>query len=433
MKRVAIATLGCKTNQFESAAISEQFKNAGYTIVPITEPADIYVINSCTVTAKTDSETRRIIRRVRRLNPDARIIATGCYAQVSPDELAQMPEVDVVLGNMEKLDASLLLNAEKDQVSDSAEHSGSSQLKLSSFAEHTRAFLQIQNGCNSFCSYCIVPYARGRSRSVPTDEVLDGIRRLQANNFREIVLTGIHLGAYGLDLDVGDSLETLIRRILSETEISRLRIGSVDPNEFSDELIEICSGSERICHHFHVPLQSGCNSVLTRMGRNYNTDNFRTLIDKISKAMPDSFIGTDIIAGFPGETEDEFNMTVGYVSTLPFSDMHVFPYSKRSGTEAAQMKPQLQPSLISKRAAQLRDIATGQKTAFLARQFGCELNVLGQVFNEKTGLVRGVSGNYVTAEFKGNHDDCNVEQTIHVIEIKDSIAVCRKTGLFESV
>ena len=255
MKRVAIATLGCKTNQFESAAISEQFKNAGYTIVPITEPADIYVINSCTVTAKTDSETRRIIRRVRRLNPDARIIATGCYAQVSPDELAQMPEVDVVLGNMEKLDASLLLNAEKDQVSDSAEHSGSSQLKLSSFAEHTRAFLQIQNGCNSFCSYCIVPYARGRSRSVPTDEVLDGIRRLQANNFREIVLTGIHLGAYGLDLDVGDSLETLIRRILSETEISRLRIGSVDPNEFSDELIEICSGSERICHHFHVPLQ----------------------------------------------------------------------------------------------------------------------------------------------------------------------------------
>src|ERR1035437_6039847 len=216
MKRVAISTLGCKTNQFESAAMIEQLKAAGYRIVPFSEQSDIYIINSCTVTARTDAETRRLIRRARRLNPDSRIVATGCYAQVAPGELEKMPELDCVLGNQEKQNISLLLESVEHSVSDIAAISQAEPLKLTSFAEHARALLQIQNGCNSFCTYCIVPYARGRSRSVRPDDILQGVRDLAANGFKEIVLTGIHLGAYGLDLPTPTSLTSLVSQIDAE-------------------------------------------------------------------------------------------------------------------------------------------------------------------------------------------------------------------------
>ena len=412
MKRVAISTLGCKTNQFESAAMIEQLKVAGYLVVPFTEPSDIYIVNSCTVTARTDAETRRLIRRARRLNPGARIVATGCYAQVSPGELEKMPELDSVLGNQEKQHISALLESTDHSVSDISTISQAEPLKLTSFAEHTRAFLQIQNGCNSFCAYCIVPYARGRSRSVHPDDILRGVRDLTDNGFKEIVLTGIHLGAYGLDLTPAMSLTSLVREIDKAAIVPRLRIGSIEPNEVSDELLQLMSTSQSICPHLHLPLQSGSNSVLNRMGRPYTSEVFRNLTTRISAAMPDAFIGADVIAGFPGETEKEFEETARLCESLPFSDLHVFPYSKRPGTRAAGMADHVPAQIVTKRAARLRGIATLKKAAFLERFTGRELDILVQGYNEKTGQCRGLSRNYIAASFPGEKSSVNEEMTV---------------------
>ena len=418
MKRVAISTLGCKTNQFESAAMTEQLKSAGYRIVAFNEPSDFYIINSCTVTARTDAETRRLIRRARRLNPESRIIATGCYAQVAPGELEKMPEIDCVLGNQEKLSISSLLESSGHSVSDISKISDAEPLKLTSFAEHTRAFLQIQNGCNSFCSYCIVPYARGRSRSVTADDILQGMRDLAANGFKEVVLTGIHLGAYGLDLPSPTTLTALVRRIEAEYIVPRLRIGSVEPNEVSEEFLNLMTTSRSICHHLHLPLQSGSDSVLSRMGRPYTSGLFRDLIAQISAAMPDTFIGADLIAGFPGESEAEFEETIHLLEELPFSDLHVFPYSSRPGTKAAGMPGHIPDRVVTQRAARLRGIAAEKKSAFLQRFTGKELTVLVQGFNDKTGVCRGLTRNYINVSFPGTKDLVNEEVSI-IIESCD--------------
>ena len=414
MKRVAISTLGCKTNQFESAAMTEQLQSAGYQIVAFNEPSDFYIINSCTVTARTDAETRRLIRRARRLNPVSRIIATGCYAQVAPGELEKMPEIDCVLGNQEKLSISSLMASTGRSVADISHITHVEPLKLTSFAEHTRAFLQIQNGCNSFCSYCIVPYARGRSRSVATDDILQGMRDLAANGFKEVVLTGIHLGAYGLDLANQTSLTGLIEEIDTATIVPRLRIGSVEPNEVSEELLGLMTASGSICHHLHLPLQSGSDAVLMRMGRAYTAAFFRNLVSRIVVATPDAFIGADVIAGFPGETEAEFAETVRLLEELPFSDLHVFPYSSRSGTRAADMPGHLPDRVVTERAAQLRDIAAEKKAAFLGRFTGTNLRVLVQGFNENSGICRGLSRNYINVSFPGTKELVNEEVTIAV-------------------
>jgi threonylcarbamoyladenosine tRNA methylthiotransferase MtaB len=424
MKRVAIATLGCKTNQFESAAMIEQFERAGYAVVPFTQPADIYVVNSCTVTARTDAETRRLIRRARRLNPAARIVATGCYAQVAPGELEQMPELDSVLGNREKQDIIGLVETGESRVSDISGERTFGPLKLESFAEHTRAFLQAQNGCNSFCTYCIVPYARGRSRSVPLEDVLQEVRKLSANGYREVVLTGIHLGAYGLDLTPAESLTELVRRIDAEGLVPRLRIGSLEPNELTDELLTLMAKSEIICPHLHLPLQSGSDAVLQRMGRRYTAAFFRDLMARISEAVPHAFIGADVIAGFPGESEDEFNETLQLLEELPFSDLHVFPYSRRPGTRAAELPGQIPGNVINKRAAFLRGSAAGKKAGFLKKQVGRELPVLVQGFDSNSSVCNGISRNYVTVRFPGHKRMINTEQTVKV----DGVAGEHATG-----
>ncbi len=422
MKRVAIATLGCKTNQFETAAMTEQFAQGGYQIVPFTDSADIYVVNSCTVTAKTDAETRRLIRRARRLNPEARIVATGCYAQVAPGELERMPEVDSVLGNREKQTITEMVESGVSMVSDIAAEKETGPLGLETFAEHTRAFLQVQNGCDSFCAYCIVPYARGRSRSVPLDEALQGVRNLASNGYREIVLTGIHLGAYGLDLEPGLSLTELVRRIDAERIVQRLRIGSVEPNELTDELLALMAGSEIVCPHLHLPLQSGSDTVLRRMGRRYESAFFRGLASRIEHALPHAFIGADVIAGFPGESDAEFAETVQLIRDLPFSDLHVFPYSRRSGTRAADLPGQVAPQVIKQRAEQLRTVASEKKAAFLARQTGNELQVLVQSFNKTTGICSGISRNYLTVSFQGTKEMINTELLVRIETVTGAAA-----------
>lgn len=414
MKRVAISTLGCKTNQFESAAMSEQLSNAGYQVVPFNDPADFYIINSCTVTAKTDAESRRLIRRARRLNPAARIIATGCYAQVAPGDLEQMPELDCVLGNQEKQHIATLLESSNHTVSDIAVVSSHEPLQLNSFAEHTRAFLQIQNGCNSFCTYCIVPYARGRSRSVTAESVIKGIEDFAASGFKEVVLTGIHLGAYGLDLPDPSNLTQLIQEIDRRAIVPRLRIGSLEPNEVSDELLQLMAHSTRICPHLHLPLQSGSDSVLQRMGRHYSARYFRELVARIVSALPDAFIGADVIAGFPGESDAEFQETVQLIHDLPFADLHVFPYSSRPGTKAADMPGHLPARIITERAALLRTMAQEKKQAYMARFVGRELKVLVQKTTCGSDANRGLSRNYLDVAFAGNDIQVNNEIRIKI-------------------
>jgi len=427
MKSVAITTLGCKTNQFESAAMIEQFKQAGYEIVPFTEPADIYVINSCTVTARTDSETRRLIRRARRLNADARIVATGCYAQVAPGELERLPEVDSVLGNREKLQITKFIGTGESLVSDISVVDTAEPMKLESFAEHTRAFLQVQNGCNAFCAYCIVPYARGRSRSVGINDVLEEITKLAGNGYKEVVLTGIHLGAFGVDLAPPASLTSLVRQISEASLIPRLRIGSIEPNEVDDEFIALLAGSENICRHLHLPLQSGSDTVLKRMGRHYTSGYVRELFTKLSSALPDAFIGADLIAGFPGESEEEFLETIRLVEELPFSDLHVFPYSRRPGTKAAEMPGHLNAAVITERAGRLRNLASTKKASFLKRFAGEELAVLVQKHDSKTGLCHGLSRNFINVKFPERKEFINYETRIKIAS--DSIGTVLQGSL----
>jgi threonylcarbamoyladenosine tRNA methylthiotransferase MtaB len=412
MKRVAISTLGCKTNQFESAAMTEQLKTAGYSVVPFSELPDIYIINSCTVTARTDAETRRLIRRARRLNPEARIIATGCYAQVAPGELEKMPELDCILGNQEKQSITALLESGTNRVSDIMAVNHADALELTTFAEHTRAFLQIQNGCNSFCAYCIVPYARGRSRSVTPADVFRGVHDFADNGFKEVVLTGIHLGAYGLDLNPVTTLTSLIREIDAANHVPRLRIGSIEPNEVTDELLELMSVTKNICPHLHLPLQSGSNTVLRRMGRPYTAAEFRNLAGKISTTLPDAFIGADVIAGFPGETEAEFAESVALLEELPCSDLHVFPYSSRPGTRAAGMPGHIPPQVVTQRAAVLRGIAARKKRRFLERFVGKELEVLVQGIDETSGKGKGLSRNYISVSFSDKKLLVNTEVSV---------------------
>ncbi len=415
--RFSIATLGCKVNQFETAAMIEQLQAAGWQQVPFGEPAELCLINSCTVTAKSDAETRRLIRRARRSNPLARIVATGCSAQVAPHNLIKLAEVDQILGNQEKLRLCHHLQQGRHQVSNLNDLPTGSPLRLTSFADHIRAFLQVQNGCNTGCSYCIVPTARGPSRSVAFDEVLLAARELAGRGFQELVLTGIHLGAYGLDLSPPCSLLELVQRLTSEMIVPRLRLGSIEPNELTDDLLALFCNASSICPHLHIPLQSGSDSVLVRMGRPYSTDFFRGRIEQAARLLPDAFIAADLIAGFPGETEAEHAETCRFVASLPLADLHVFPYSSRPGTRAAAMPGHLQPRLIKERAEQLRAIAADKRQAFSRRFIGKTLQVLGQRHHRATGQMNGIARNYLEVAYPASPDLRNQEVVVQILQM----------------
>ncbi len=402
---VAIATLGCKTNQFESAGMEERLRDAGYRVVPFEAGADLVLINTCTVTAATDKQSRNLVRRARRLNVACRVVVTGCYAQVNPEELRVIPGVALVLGNQEKLRFLELLEggAELVQVSPARDETDAAPLTVSYFAERSRAFVQIQNGCDAFCSYCIIPYARGRSRSVPVDEVVDQVRKLVEGGYPEIVLTGIHIGGYGLDLVPATTLLELLRRLSSLTGVRRLRLGSLEPTELPDELIEELAGSRILCPHLHLPLQAGSDRVLQRMNRHYDTPFFRNLVEKVHRRLPDGAIGLDVIAGFPGETNDDHNATLAMIESLPVSHLHVFPFSRRPGTPAATLPDQLSGDLIKERAAQLRTLGDRKREIFARRFIGERLEVVVEGGPDPLQR-RGVTRNYLVIRFSGTPD-----------------------------
>ncbi len=415
-KTIAITTLGCKINQFESAAMTQALEQNGYSMVPFSEKADIYVINSCTVTAKTDAESRRLIRRATRMNPEARVVVTGCYAQMNGAELLKLAGVNLILGNSEKKGIVSFLEGLDGEpravVSDiSLEKSGESA-PLETFAEHTRAFLQVQNGCDARCAYCIVPYARGASRSVAVKEALDGMAAFAAQGFQEVVLTGIHLGAYGLDLAPPTDLLGLMDKAQEQGLVRRLRIGSVEPTEVSRPMIEFMARSHMVCPHLHLPLQSGSDSVLARMNRGYDTALFREVVLSLVSALPEVCIGSDVIAGFPGESDEEFEETYRFIESLPLAYLHVFPFSQRPGTPAATMTPQLNPKVIKERAEALRVLSEQKKADYAAGFVGSELKVLVQK-GEK-----GLSRNYLTVLLEESQGLVNREVTVRVTGAK---------------
>ncbi len=387
--------------------MEERLREAGYTLVDFEAGAELVIVNTCTVTSSTDSQSRNLIRRARRFNAAARVVVTGCYAQVDPDRLRTIPGVSVVLGNDEKKDFLQVLETAGEEgqvrVSDIRRAEEAVPLRLSTFAERSRAFLQIQNGCDAFCSYCIIPYARGRSRSVPPEEVVSQTRALIEQGFPEVVLTGIHIGGYGSDLEPPLDLAGLTRRLTGETQVRRLRLGSVEPTEVPDDLIELVASSAAVCPHFHIPLQSGSDDILRAMNRHYDTAFFRRLIERIRSALPDAAIGIDVIVGFPGETDELFEETRRFIDSLPVTHLHVFPFSRRPGTPAADMPGQVPGDVARERAARLRALGELKEEGF-ARQFvGRTLDVVVEG-GSGGGLRKGMTRNYLTVHFPAGGD-----------------------------
>jgi threonylcarbamoyladenosine tRNA methylthiotransferase MtaB len=403
-KTVAFVTLGCKTNQFESAAMRESLEQAGYRVVPFSAGAELVVVNTCTVTSATDAQSRNLVRRARRLNPACRVVVTGCYAQIDPQALAGLPGVSLVIGNEEKRKLAGLLTTFSQEtqvkVADIRMTTTAFIPVLSCITERSRAFVQVQNGCDASCSYCIIPHARGPSRSATPAQVISQLCRLAARDAAEIVLTGIHIGAYGLDLRPPTSLLDLLRRIETETAVRRLRLGSIEPTEIDPALIAHLAASTVVCPHLHIPLQAGDDTVLQRMRRSYGHKDFRTLVRQIRAALPEAAIGLDVIAGFPGESAAEFANTVHLIEDLPVTHLHVFPFSRRPGTAAATMPGHLPGNIKKARAEQLRRLGAAKLAVFAGGFVGRELEVVVEG-GGKGGLLKGLTRNYLEVRFAG--------------------------------
>jgi threonylcarbamoyladenosine tRNA methylthiotransferase MtaB len=423
---VAITTLGCKVNQYETAVMAEALSARGYRLTAFRSKADVYLINTCTVTKNTDYQCRQLIRRAHKANPGAPIIVTGCYAQVAPDVLAQMPGVILVLGNAEKQRIADYIEPAccssvpaRTIIPDVRSETCFTDPPLRSFANHTRAFLKIQDGCESFCSYCIVPYARGSLRSLPPDEVLRRLCALNEAGFREVVLSGIHLGAYGIDLTPRRTLLTLLQLIDSSTPVSRVRLSSLEPMDVDSEFIAFLAASRTICPHLHLPLQSGDDAILTRMNRPYRSADFRELATTLHEAIPNLCLGTDLIAGFPGETEAQFRSTCEMLESLPISYVHVFPYSRREKTAAADFPGQVPQQVIKARSAALRIIGAEKRREFYSTFIGKELSVLVEGRADGLpGLLRGWTSNYIPVVFEGPSGILNHEVTVRADRIE---------------
>ncbi|HYR78825.1 MAG TPA: tRNA (N(6)-L-threonylcarbamoyladenosine(37)-C(2))-methylthiotransferase MtaB, partial [Candidatus Dormibacteraeota bacterium] len=377
--RFAIATLGCKVNQYDSAIIESRLRARGMERRDFGEQADVYIVNTCTVTDRADSESLRIARRARRLNPNARIVMTGCLAQASPEVLSRAREVDAVvgLGRLDDLERAVASGAgERVMVSNLRKEKAPIELAAVALDGHTRAFLKLQEGCDQFCTFCIVPFSRGTSRSVEPRRVIAALDDLHARGFKEVILSGVHLGGYGKDLDPKVELADLLEMIAERCPIERVRISSLDPEELSDHIVEVISRSPKFCPHVHLPLQAGEDEILSRMRRRYQRDYFRDRVERVLGAWPDAAIGTDLIVGFPGETERHFESYFKFVEALPLAYFHVFPYSVRAGTTAAKFSDRVKPADIKRRAAAMRTLGEAKRIGFATRFNRTKLKVL---------------------------------------------------------
>ncbi len=401
--RFAITTLGCKVNQYDSAIIEARLKARGHERREFDQEADVYIVNTCTVTDRADAESLRLARRARRLNPNARVVMTGCLAQASPDTLARRHEVDAVVGlgrpgDLERAVAGCA--AERVMVADLRKERGRIEFQAVSLAGHSRAFLKLQEGCDQFCTFCIVPFARGASRSVEPRRVVAALDELHARGFKEVILSGTHLGGYGKDLDPPVELAGLLEMVAERSPIGRVRISSLDPEELSDRIIGIVAHGGKFCPHLHLPLQAGEDGILSRMRRRYDTAHYRGRIERIIGAMPDAAVGTDLIVGFPGETARHFESSLEFVESLGLAYFHVFPYSIRTGTTAAKLPGRVPGAEIRRRAALMREAGERKRTAFARRFVGRKLKVLLEDRTED-GRLGGYSRNYVRVSTPG--------------------------------
>ncbi len=411
---VAITHLGCKLNQAEVESLARQFFLAGYTIVDAGQPADVFILNSCTVTSLADRKSRQLLRRARRLNPSAQVIATGCYAQRAPEDLRRMPEVTMVAGNAEKMRLPELLGI----------YGAEPETTGPRVPGRTRAFVKIQEGCNQVCAYCIVPKTRGRERSVPVESLITQVKNRAAEGYREVVLTGTQLGSYGFEF--GPNLhnqpwyETLIRRILDETSVERLRMSSLQPQEISPGLIDLYAQG-RLCPHVHMPLQAGSDGVLKRMRRRYDTASYAKAVASLRAAAPDISITTDIIVGFPGESDEEFEEGRRFAEGIGFADMHVFPYSSRPGTSAAFMPNHIPDGAKQARGAQMLLAAKESARAYRQGMVGKLVRVLWEGTARGQGLQTwtGHAENYIQVRTRSACDLSNYVIPARIVAARD--------------
>lgn len=373
MKKAALHNLGCKVNAYETEAMQHLLEEAGYEIVPFTQKADVYVINTCSVTNMADRKSRQMLHKAKKNNPDSIVVAAGCYVQTSEKEVLNDLSVDIVIGNDRKHDLVRLLEEYSlDSVNDTVDDINDGkhdfeELFIDQTKEHTRAFIKVQDGCNQFCSYCIIPYARGRVRSRRFENVIAEVERLAANGFKEVVLTGIHLSSYGVDFEEATGLLELLQAVNAVKGIERIRLGSLEPKIVTEHFASELSKLDKICPHFHLSLQSGCDATLKRMNRKYTTKEYERGCELLRKYFVHPAITTDVIVGFPGETEDEFEQTKAYLEHIHFYEMHIFKYSKRKGTRAAVMPDQIDEQVKAARSEKL--IALGHDMSKEFRKF----------------------------------------------------------------
>lgn len=443
---VALHTLGCKANQADSTYLQGLLHQRGYEVVGFNDTAEYYILNTCTVTDQADREARQMIRRAKRNNPRAQVIVTGCYAQTQRDEVALLESVDYVVGNVEKDQIPYLLPSfqslktneitcdrwreqafrpsQKTQLKvceDDRTHPETSRIRqqteitnfgLSHHTKNTRAFVKIQDGCDKFCSFCIVPFARGNNRSVEPQLILDELHKLRFKGFEEAVLTGIHIGSYNHDRGV--NLFKLLQWIDKEKPLPRIRLSSLDPEELSDDIIHLVADSNSICPHFHIAVQSGDNDILDRMRRHYHVDCFYKVIDKIRATIPNAAIGTDIIVGFPGETEEQFERSLRMIEELPLAYVHVFPFSKRRGTAAARYEGNIDNVVKKERTAHILKIGRQKKTKYYESFMGQSLEVIVESKKYLGGeFLKGVTRNYIPIYFQG--ENAYYRKRLHVV------------------
>ena len=401
--KVKFYTLGCKVNQYESQAIGESLKKRGYEIAEAKDSADVVIVNSCTVTAESDRKTRQAVRRFKRQNPHGIVVLTGCMPQAYPDKAKELLEADIVLGNKNNKDLPDILEnyirygSRAFEVSEHKTGDGFQGDTITAFDERTRAYVKIQDGCNRFCSYCVIPYARGRVRSKPLDELKAELRNISANGYKEVVLVGINLSSYGSDIDC--TFPEAVK-VANDTEgILRVRLGSLEPDHLTDEVIEKLSECEKLCPQFHISLQSGCDSTLKRMNRHYDTEDYRRLCKKLRECFEDCTLTTDIMVGFAGESDEDFKQSLEFMKEIAFEKVHVFPYSVRKGTRAEKFDGHLDKSVKEERCRIMIEKAEEIRRKFFSEQIGKTYDV---IIESKTddGCYTGHTANYIPVKIK---------------------------------
>ena len=424
MKKVAFCTLGCKVNQYETNGMMQKFISEGYEIVNFEEFADIYIINTCTVTNMADKKSRQMIRRVKEINNNSIVVAVGCYAQVGKDVLEKIEDIDLILGNNEKveivkyIEEYLKTKQKKYEASNVMQEKNYIDFGSITYTEKTRAVIKVQDGCDRFCSYCIIPYARGRVRSRNSESILEEIKEIANKGIKEVVITGIHVASYGKDLKNGYKLIDLLEDINKIEGIKRIRLGSLEPTIITEEFVDRLKKLEKICDHFHLSLQSGCDETLQRMNRKYTTEEFKEICKILREAYPNVSLTTDIIVGFPGETEEEFNKTYEFLKEINFYKMHIFKYSPRKGTKAAVMNGQVDGNIKEERSQKLINLSNENEKKYNESYIGKEIEVL---FEEDDGkFYKGHTTNYIIVKVKKERENLeNILKTVKIVKLDD--------------